>query len=492
MFKSVPILLLLTLSICFAKIQKARYDNYKVIRIDISTTEQLNLLKDIEDFDTAYNFWESPEGVGTSTDIVIPPYKFEEIESFLNKFNFKYETTIENLQAIIDNEKIGNADDGLDWEAYYPLEAIYEWLGKVAQENSKYVTPFEIGKSYEGRPILGVKISYKEGNPGIFIESNIHAREWITSATVTWIINEFLNSEDPAVRDLAENIDWYIIPVLNVDGFEYSHTTDRQWRKTRIPVSSLCFGTDANRNFDYLWFTGGSSNNPCSNTYAGPNAFSEPETKALASFYDKIHQNITAYFSFHNYGQYLLYPYGSPAADRVSNEDEHQYVGQAAIAKLEERYGTKYTTGDALNVLYAASGISIDWAKGVYDVPFSFTYEFRDKGKLGFLLPADQIIPNAEEHQYVGQAAIAKLEERYGTKYTTGDALNVLYAASGISIDWAKGVYDVPFSFTYEFRDKGKLGFLLPADQIIPNAEEVLDSLIEFVAKARDLGYFKK
>lgn len=82
---------------------------------------------------------------------------------------------------------------------------------------------FIVGQSYEGRRIRGVKISYKSGNPGIFIEANIHAREWITSATATWLINELLSSKDVKVRNIAENYDWYILPVLNVDGFVYSH-----------------------------------------------------------------------------------------------------------------------------------------------------------------------------------------------------------------------------------------------------------------------------
>ena len=58
----------------------------------------------------------------------------------------------------------------------------------------------------------------------MFIEANIHAREWISSATATYLIYQLLTSTDPAMMDMAENIDWYIIPVLNVDGFSYSHT----------------------------------------------------------------------------------------------------------------------------------------------------------------------------------------------------------------------------------------------------------------------------
>lgn len=64
-----------------------------------------------------------------------------------------------------------------------------------------------------------------KGNPLIFIESNIHAREWVTSATATFFLNELLTSTDEKIKNLALNYDWVIVPVFNVDGFEYTHTT---------------------------------------------------------------------------------------------------------------------------------------------------------------------------------------------------------------------------------------------------------------------------
>lgn len=87
------------------------------------------------------------------------------------------------------------------------------------------LTNYNIGYSFQGRLIRAVRLSYKSGNPAIFIESHIHAREWITSATATWLLNNLITSSDPAIRDIAENIDWYIIPITNVDGFVYTHTT---------------------------------------------------------------------------------------------------------------------------------------------------------------------------------------------------------------------------------------------------------------------------
>lgn len=65
-----------------------------------------------------------------------------------------------------------------------------------------------------------------------------------------------------------------------------------------------------------------------------------------------------------------------------------------------------------------------------------------------------------------------------GTKYLFSDV------ASGGSMDWVKGTYGIPYTYTYELRDTGRHGFILPADQIIPTAEETLDSLLVILQKA--------
>lgn len=66
-----------------------------------------------------------------------------------------------------------------------------------------------------------------------------------------------------------------------------SHYTKWFWSK--------CEGVDPNRNFGYQWGernNGGTSLDPCHETYAGPYAFSEPETKAVAEYIMANRQNI--------------------------------------------------------------------------------------------------------------------------------------------------------------------------------------------------------
>lgn len=128
---------------------------------------------------------------------------------------------------LIDDEQVPTAKDSssFDWTRYYELAEIEAWLDGIFAAYPAVTEEFIIGESYEKRKIRGIKISHGTNKPGIFIESNIHAREWITSATATWFINELLTSQEQEVRNLAENYDWYIVPVFNVDGFEYSHTS---------------------------------------------------------------------------------------------------------------------------------------------------------------------------------------------------------------------------------------------------------------------------
>lgn len=86
-----------------------------------------------------------------------------------------------------------------------------------------------------------------------------------------------------------------------------------KWRSmVRSDKASLsCTGVDANRNFGYHWLTGGSSRNPCLETYAGPSAFSEPESRALRDVILENKDNIAMYVSLHAYSQMWLLPWGA-------------------------------------------------------------------------------------------------------------------------------------------------------------------------------------
>lgn len=116
-----------------------------------------------------------------------------------------------------------NENASFSWTKYYELEDINDWIDSLAVLYPKQVTVTTIGKSYENRDIKSVKISNGKSDKVVAIEGGIHAREWISPATVTYIINEVLNGTNPVFRNISNNYDWYIIPVANPDGYEYTH-----------------------------------------------------------------------------------------------------------------------------------------------------------------------------------------------------------------------------------------------------------------------------
>lgn len=93
------------------------------------------------------------------------------------------------------------------------------------------------------------------------------------------------------------------------------------WRKTRVPYYN-CVGADPNRNWAYQWgANGGSSTNPCSESYAGPAAFSEPTTRSFSEYIATVGHKLLAYIGFHSYSQYLLIPYGH-TDEKLDNYDD--------------------------------------------------------------------------------------------------------------------------------------------------------------------------
>jgi len=375
--------------------EKVRYDNYRVYSLKVDTPAQLSILQHLESVSNGTIFLDGPI-LSQNATLVVPPHKLADIAELLSEHRIENEVQWENLQSLIDGEQplATNKSNRFDWNAYHNLETIYEWLDEQLDSFPNILTGYIIGKSFEGRPIRAVKLSHKSGNPTIFIESTIHAREWVTVTAATHLLNNLLTSNDSSIVNMAQNFDWVIVPVLNVDGYVFSHTTNRLWRKTRSRYFSECIGVDPNRNFDVNFGGIGSSINACTETYSGPHAFSEPETAALSNFVDKF--DIKLYLSFHMFGQMLIFPYGY-RRDRSAHFDHLMQIGRKTVQAISQRYGTRYVLGSIANIISPISGSSIDWTYVTKNISLSYVFEFRDRGRFRFLLPARYIIPNAEE-----------------------------------------------------------------------------------------------
>ncbi len=108
--------------------------------------------------------------------------------------------------------------------------------------------------------IITISTNPNSGKQALWFDGGLHAREWITVTTVTYLADTILRNygKTTDATNLLDTFDIIICPILNVDGYDYTWTDDRMWRKTRTPNKrSPCDGTDPNRNWAFHWGKGG-------------------------------------------------------------------------------------------------------------------------------------------------------------------------------------------------------------------------------------------
>ncbi|XP_051873457.1 carboxypeptidase B-like [Pristis pectinata] len=376
----------------------------KVLRLRPENEQHLQYLKNVsqtEQVDFWIPTWVELVTINSSVDVRVPGEWVSEVLSQLEKTALKYEVLNEKLQILIaDQLDQKSSEETYSYENYHNWEQIEAWTSKIAEENPRLISRFEIGKSYEGRSIYLLRVGKRTGvlKPSIFLECGIHAREWISPAFCQWFVKEAVASDKTGslLNRLINELDFLVVPVVNVDGYAYTWTNNRFWRKTRSRnPGTNCVGTDANRNFDAKWCTNGSSTHPCSNVYCGPYMESEKEVKAIADFVRSHRKLIKGYISIHSYSQLLMFPYGYNYSLSADHE-ELNALARNAVAKLRSLHGTDYKYGTSARTIYIAAGTSDDWA---YDlgIKYTFIFELRDTGTHGFLLPESLIKETCEE-----------------------------------------------------------------------------------------------
>ncbi|XP_060520849.1 uncharacterized protein LOC132698674 [Cylas formicarius] len=380
------------------------YEGYKTYEVIPASLEQVEFLSELE-YDDQFDFWSDLRRPGFATVIMVEPKAQDEFEKRLSDFQetgLVYKIIVENVEDTIKVENAQNVATGVfqiggvTFERYMFHYEINNYLVKLAEQYPSIVNLELLGHSYEGRELYLIRISSGPGcKPTILIDAGIHAREWIAPPTALYIINQLV--ENATNRELYENIDWAIIPVLNPDGYSYTQTNARLWRKSRLPVQgSTCVGTDLNRNFDFNWMVIGASDNPCAETYAGPYAFSDVESRLLRDYILEHNDTIKLYLTIHSFGNMLLYPWGH-TTELPDDAEELQYLGEIVSDAIAEVRGSSYVVGSTTNILYYAAGVTQDWAKGVAGVQLGYCIELPRGGAYGFNPPAAEIKGIVEE-----------------------------------------------------------------------------------------------
>ncbi|MFI9814534.1 M14 family metallopeptidase [Saccharothrix variisporea] len=292
------------------------------------------------------------------------------------------------------------------WRSFDQPGGIRDELYSLARANRNLVKLSVLGRTAQGREIIALKVTQgapglKDGaRPAVLYSSAQHAREWISVEVNRRLLRYYLDrfkADDPQVKDLLKTTELWFVLVANPDGYQYTFDTERLWRKNLRDndgngVVNVGDGVDPNRNFDehFDYDNEGSSTSQASETYRGPSAVSEPETKAMQGLIDRVKPKFQS--NMHSYGPLILYPQGwqtgSPEADNPI------YAALAGTDATPAIPG--FDPGISSDELYVTNGETTDYAERAAGT-VAFTPELGEGCEgCGFLFPDDEALVEAE------------------------------------------------------------------------------------------------
>ena len=339
----------------------------------------------------------------------------------LERLEIQHVVRHENVRELVEQEAAGyeriRAQRGVGFfDVYRTIAEIEAQFDSLVAAAPAVITKVNIGSSLQGRTIWAYRILAPDAVADpvrVVINGTQHAREWLSPMTNTYIATELVNGHgtDTAITDMLREVEVVIIPIVNPDGFVYTHTTERYWRKNRRDNGNGTFGVDLNRNWGYQWnggLPGSSSGSTSDDTYRGTAPFSEPETTVVSAFIASL-TDVRGHIDFHTFSQLILGPWGYNDIIVPPREAELRTAQDEISATMLSVDGELYVAGlGSDQLLYTADGVMPDWTFGDQGA-LSWTIELRPAsgGLEGFSPPPSNILPAGQE----GLAALLKLTE---------------------------------------------------------------------------------
>jgi len=422
---------------------RTRYGSDVVLRFRIDTAEEAEALS--ETSDRLYlDVWET---TNEWVDIRIAKDRVPTVLGLLPKSMRKAYTPVMHdlAEAVHDtyhSDDTGNFWDGtaaadlstnephdLFFHDYQPLSVLHPWMQFMTSMFPGHAELLTIGKTAQGRDILALRIGAAEDNEEqprhtIVISGGTHAREWISVSTVTYIAHSLMTQYGdpsfPLVTKLLDHFDLVFIPTLNPDGYEYTWSTDRLWRKNRQPTFlPFCPGVDLDRSFQFGWDGDSTADTPCSENHAGKGPLAGIEARRLVDWATNETKSnnvmFVAFLDLHSYSQQILYPYSYSCQAQPPNLEDLEEVALGLAKAFRITTGHYYGVSSACEGSIGLSsqgaknenrvGIKMDGQGGsaldffYHDLGVKYAYQIklRDTGSYGFLLPKSNIIPTGKE-----------------------------------------------------------------------------------------------
>jgi hypothetical protein len=378
-----------------------RYDGHQVVRVTPKSVRELRLVHALSDDAWTCTAGREDDGpLGVPVDLRFSP----EALPALRESGIEREVLIEDVQALIDRERVTLVSPmrGTGWfDDYKSPSAVSAYADTLIALRPDLASRVTFGQSLNGRPMWGMRITARSAvpagsKPKIVLIGAQHSREWITVASTMYLADGLVRraATDARIMPLLERFEFVIVPISNPDGYDLTWTSNRLWRKNRRVNGDGSFGVDLNRNWGASFGGAGSGATPSSDTYHGPSAFSEPETAAMRDFMRTL-GNVVMFFDVHSYGQLIMGVRGDAFA-MAKEARSLESLCTLMQGAMYDATGKVYLNGPIYRTIYPVSGGASDWAAN--DVgTLGLSFELRDDGRSGFILPASQIVPTGTE-----------------------------------------------------------------------------------------------
>jgi len=302
-----------------------------------------------------------------------------------------------------------------DWKHYHNYTEIVNTLLFLNNSFPNIADVFSIGKSWQGRDIYCIKLTNETNirpKPKLLFVGYHHARELISAELPLYFAVEAATKFgiNETITHMLNYSEIYIIPALNVDGFNI--VSQNEWQRKNVHpfdedndglldedppddedgdgyIEDLFYwdgtnyyfirwegidddgdgfynedwagGVDLNRNYGYQWDAQcqSGSPNPWDEDYRGPEPFSELETQAIRDL--ALSHNFKYAISFHSGAECVVYPWGYTTEDPPDREKFEEIASE--IAQLTSVWYSQ-----------SASGLWDDWMYGNRST-FAFTCE---------------------------------------------------------------------------------------------------------------------
>ena len=264
---------------------------------------------------------------------------------------------------------------------------------EICLANTKNVSIETIGHSVENNPIKLIQISPvgqlkdNKSHPLVWVVCGVHAREWTVPYTCLRFLFKlkdiFLSGEDNIFSLMRFNF----VVVANPDGYTYSMSTENRRMTRKNRHRGFCSnpdhdGVDLNRNFGVGFDLsdcndqGFPDNCNCLATYAGPSAFSEPESRAIR---DAMSHDVPwLVLSVHGNAQAWTYPYAYKSiAAPLAHSDDMKNVVKNIKNKFGTIYNVGFTSGNMYGYMKKTGGTLSDWTYEHLNVRRTFIHELK-------------------------------------------------------------------------------------------------------------------